>query len=112
MTAYDYHTADGAEVPHVAVFTVDSFGAEAHRVANFYPLPGEPLAVAEDRAIAFLAVLRRDALLTLLDEPAVEENMLITEQLAAIREAVENGDDDEALRCIDIAVRDASPVIP
>jgi hypothetical protein len=35
--------------------------------------------------------------------------MMIMEQLAAIREAVENGDDDEALRCIDIAVRDASP---
>jgi hypothetical protein len=42
----------------------------------------------------------------------VEENMMITEQLAAVREAVENGDTDEALRCIDIAVRDASPVIP
>ena len=50
-SAYDFRVADGAEVPHVVAFHVESYEA----VATFYKLPGETdLEPATDRAIAFL----------------------------------------------------------
>ena len=34
----DYHIADGAETPHVAIFEVDEEGNETKRLADIYDL--------------------------------------------------------------------------
>lgn len=33
---WDYHIADGAEVPHVAVYVPDEYGQEERRIADVY----------------------------------------------------------------------------
>lgn len=51
----DFHTADGADPPHVSVYTVDEAGNPDQTIANFYILPGEQgIGMCEERAEAFV----------------------------------------------------------
>lgn len=64
-TVWDYHTAIGAETPHVSVFTTLEDGTEDGRIADFYPLHGEDihlLTKAEERAV--LLVMGHNAKVT------------------------------------------------
>ena len=56
----DFHTAENADVPHVAVFTVGGDGLQDEILAEFHPLRGETIDKAEMRALAFIKQLEVD----------------------------------------------------
>jgi len=55
--ALDFHTATGAEIPHVAVDAYDAYGEVDTRVADFYIRADDGVygvSATEARAIAFI----------------------------------------------------------